>query len=87
VYCAWAPRVAYYYYLLSDKYSNCWYVRIKVVAGTFLLLITIFFCTQIEIIAGLVCNNPSLEADLKKNTDVEAAPPSTLRVCALCATF
>lgn len=40
----------------------------------------LLFGYLIEIIAGLVCNNPSLEADLKKNTDVEAAPPSTLRV-------
>lgn len=36
---------------------------------------------QMEIIAGLVCNNPTLEADLKTKTDVEAAPSSTLQVC------
>jgi len=37
----------------------------------------------VEIIAGLVCNNPTIEADLNTNTDVEAAASSTLRVCAL----
>ncbi|KAG0588132.1 hypothetical protein KC19_2G218600 [Ceratodon purpureus] len=38
----------------------------------------LLFGYLLEIIAGLVCNNPTLE-DLKKNTDVEAVPSSTLQ--------
>lgn len=39
------------------------------------------FSTQMEIIAGIVCNNSTLQADSKSSdTDVEAAPSSILQV-------
>jgi hypothetical protein len=40
----------------------------------------LLFGYLVEIIAGLVCNNPTIEADLNTNTDVEAAASSTLRI-------
>jgi len=43
-----------------------------------------FFFMQVEIIAGLVCNNPTIEADLNTNADVEAVASITLQVFALC---
>lgn len=39
-----------------------------------------------EIIAGLVCNNPTLEEN-SKNIDVEAASSNTLQVCAMYSMF
>ncbi|XP_024386658.1 uncharacterized protein [Physcomitrium patens] len=40
----------------------------------------LLFGYLMEIIAELVCNNPTPEADSKSNIDVEAAPSSTLKL-------